>query len=169
MSNKTEKLLAELKSRATKAQAENKTMFERLRKKKPKDLDETVHELHEEVFEEIDCLSCANCCKSISPIITDRDIERLAKHFRMKVNDFIAEYLLRDNDGDYVYKSSPCPFLMPDNYCMVYEQRPKACREYPHTDRRKFHQILKLTLKNTFYCPAVYLVVEGLKEKRQKS
>ncbi len=159
MSNKTEKLLSELKARATKVQSENKTFFERLRKKKPKDLDETVHELHEEVFEEIDCLSCANCCKSISPIITERDIERLAKHFRMKENAFIEEYLFRDEDGDFVYKSSPCPFLMPDNYCMVYEQRPKACREYPHTDRRKFHQILKLTLKNTFVCPAVYLVV----------
>lgn len=30
----------------------------------------------------------------------------------------------------------PCPLLGRDNYCAVYADRPKACREYPHTDRR---------------------------------
>ncbi len=124
-----------------------------------------VSQFHEEIFEEIDCLECANCCKSISPIITQKDIERLAKHLRIRPSDFIDQYVYMDSDGDYVYKETPCPFLMPDNYCMVYEQRPKACREYPHTDRRKFHQILNLTQKNTYYCPAVYEVVERLKKE----
>ena len=154
-----------LKQKAKKADAENKTYFKKLRKKKPKELDDMVSQFHEEIFEEIDCLECANCCKSISPIITQKDIERLAKHLRIRPSDFIDQYVYMDSDGDYVYKETPCPFLMPDNYCMVYEQRPKACREYPHTDRRKFHQILNLTQKNTYYCPAVYEVVERLKKE----
>ena len=154
-----------LKQKAKKADADNKTYFKKLRKKKPKELDELVSQFHEEIFEEIDCLECANCCKSISPIITQKDIERLAKHLKIRPSDFIDQYVYMDSDGDYVYKETPCPFLMPDNYCMVYKQRPKACREYPHTDRRKFHQILNLTQKNTYYCPAVYEVVERLKKE----
>jgi len=157
--------LEQLKLKAQKSEKENKAFFARLKKKKPKDLDDNVSELHDEVFEEIDCLECANCCKSISPVVTAKDIDRLAKHFKMKSSDFIDQYLYMDSDGDYVFQETPCPFLMPDNYCMVYEWRPKACREYPHTDRRKFHQILNITLKNTHYCPTVYEVIERLKKK----
>lgn len=158
--------LEQLKQQAKNKESENKIFFSRLRKKKPKQLDLSTQELHQEVFQEIDCLECANCCKSISPIIINKDIERLAKHMRMKPSEFIDQYLILDKDNDYVYTQTPCPFLMPDNYCMVYESRPRACREYPHTDRKKFYQILSLTLKNTHYCPAVYEVVERLKVKK---
>ncbi len=144
---------------------ENKNFTIRLRKKKPKDLDETVLDFHHKVFEKIDCLSCANCCKSISPIITNRDIDRISKHLKMKRSDLIDQYFEMDEDEDYVFKETPCPFLMPDNYCMIYDVRPKACREYPHTDRRKFYQILNLTYKNSFVCPAVYEVLEMVKTK----
>ncbi|MBI9054127.1 MAG: YkgJ family cysteine cluster protein [Bacteroidales bacterium] len=158
--------LNELKDKALKLAPETKALFAKLKKKKPKNLDTVVHQLHDEVFEEIDCLDCANCCKSISPTLYDKDIERVAKHLRMKSSKFIDEYLYIDNDGDYVFKQTPCPFLLPDNYCMVYESRPKACREYPHTDRKRFYQILDLTLKNTEVCPAVYDVVEKMKERK---
>ncbi len=144
---------------------ENKNFTSRLRKKKPKDLDETVLEFHHQAFEKIDCLTCANCCKSISPIITNRDIDRISKHLKMKRSDLIDQYFEIDEDEDYVFKETPCPFLMPDNYCMIYDVRPKACREYPHTDRRKFHQILNLTYRNSFVCPAVYEVLEMAKAK----
>lgn len=126
-----------------------------LKKKKPKDLDQQFAKAHEEVFEEVDCLTCANCCKTTSPMFFDRDIERLASHFRMKVVDFIETYLFLDSDGIYALKSSPCPFLGGDNYCSVYEARPKACREYPHTNHRKMLGKLNLALKNTEICPAV--------------
>ncbi len=157
-----------LKIKAKNTEAETKTFFAKLKKKKPKQLDDITHALHNEVFEEIDCLECANCCKSISPIIIDKDVERMAKQLRMKPSAFIDQYLNMDNENDYVFKEAPCPFLMPDNYCMVYEQRPRACREYPHTDRKRFFQILNLTLKNTYYCPAVYEVVDRLKLKKDK-
>ncbi|MFA8434519.1 MAG: YkgJ family cysteine cluster protein [Marinifilaceae bacterium] len=160
--------LEKLKQQAKNAENENKTFFARLKKKKPKQLDNITHQLHEEVFEEVDCLDCANCCKSISPIIIDKDIERLARHLKMKPSEFIDQYLHLDKENDYVYKETPCPFLMPDNHCMVYESRPRACREYPHTDRKRFFQILNLTLKNTHYCPAVYEVTERLKMKKDQ-
>jgi len=155
----------ELKIKAQHKQKENKAFLNKLKKKKNIKIDDIVHQLHEEVFEYVDCLECANCCGNISPIIIDKDIERLAKNFRIKPSKFIEEHLYMDHENDYVYKKTPCPFLLDDNYCMVYENRPRACREYPHTDRKRFHQILNLSLKNTFVCPAVYIIVERLKEE----
>lgn len=143
----------------------NKTFLDQLRRRKPKNLDDVVHQLHHEAFDHIDCLECANCCKTTSPIIIDRDIDRISKHLKIKPSQMIEQYLQLDDDGDYVFRETPCPFLMPDNYCMIYEVRPRACREYPHTDRARFHQILKLTWRNTLVCPAVLGIVERLKEE----
>lgn len=133
----------------------NKKLKEKLKNTKPRNLDLTFHHLHEEAFQKIDCLDCANCCKTTSPIFIQTDIDRLAKIFRMKNSQFIDEYLHRDEDGDYVLNASPCPFLGADNKCLVYEDRPKACREYPHTNRKNMLGILDLSLKNTLVCPAV--------------
>lgn len=149
---------------AKKKSAENKKFLLNLKKKDPRKLDDQFHTLHEEVFQEIDCLTCANCCKTTSPIFYQTDIERVAKSLRMKPGDFIEKYLRIDEDKDFVLKSSPCPFLDDDNYCKVYNDRPKACREYPHTDRKKIIQIMDLTHKNTLVCPAVLEIVERLKK-----
>lgn len=143
----------------------NKTYFAKLSKKQVKQLDGVVHELHDEVFDEIDCLECANCCKSLGPRITDRDIEKMAKTLRIKGATVVSQYLRIDEDGDYVFKEMPCPFLAGDNYCLIYENRPKACREYPHTDRKKFYQIRGLALENTSTCPAVYEILKRLREQ----
>jgi len=158
--------LSELQNRALDLQEETRAFFAKLRKKKPKNLDKLMQDLHNEVFEEIDCLDCANCCKSISPTLYDKDVERLAKHFKIKPSQFVDEYLYVDDEGDYVFQKTPCPFLMSDNYCLAYESRPKACREYPHLDRKRFYQILNLTLKNSEVCPAVFDAIELLKEKK---
>src|SRR6056297_112143 len=160
--------IMEIKNRAQDLWQENKIFFARLKKKKPKKLDKTVHELHDEVFQEIDCLDCANCCKSISPTLYDKDIERLSKNLKIKPSQFLEEYLYLDDEGDYVFKQTPCPFLLPDNYCQVYESRPKACREYPHTDRSRFYQLLNLTLKNSLICPAVFELIERLKQRKDE-
>ncbi|MDR0825183.1 MAG: YkgJ family cysteine cluster protein [Prevotella sp.] len=128
-------------------------------------MDTVVHELHEEFSGKIDCLSCANCCRTLGPAIYDKDIERMAKALRIKPSEVVSSYLKIDEDGDYVFKTMPCPFLMPDNYCSIYEARPKACREYPHTDRKNFEQIYKLTVKNVTTCPIAYEVLSGLMKK----
>lgn len=140
----------------------NKELLKKLKKKRPKDLDDQFHVLHQQTFSEIDCLECANCCKTTSPIFQMSDIERLSRALKYKVPDFIGEYLQLDEDNDYVLKSSPCPFLGADNKCIVYENRPKACREYPHTDRKRMYQITSLTFKNTLVCPAVSRIVKQL-------
>lgn len=155
--------LERFRERAKNKSAENKKFLQSLKKKDPRKVDDQFHELHEEVFQEIDCLTCANCCKTTSPIFYQTDIERVAKSLRMKPGDFIEQYLRVDEDKDYVLKSSPCPFLDEDNYCKVYQNRPKACREYPHTNRKKMVQIMELTHKNTLVCPAVLEIVERMK------
>src|SRR5690606_32295299 len=124
-------------------------LLKKFRQQKPKGLDDRFHAQHEAVFREIDCLECANCCKTTSPLFIMADIERLAKVLRMKPQAFIETYLTIDEDGDYVLQSTPCPFLGEDNKCFVYEHRPKACREYPHTNRKRMYQIMDITLKNT--------------------
>jgi transposase InsO family protein len=45
-------------------------------------VDERFHSAHEEAFAEIDCLSCANCCRTTSPLFREADIRRLARHLR---------------------------------------------------------------------------------------
>jgi Fe-S-cluster containining protein len=155
----------ELKLQTAKSIAETNSLVKKLKTKKPKNLDDVVHGLHDEAFSKFNCLDCANCCKTIGPRLIDKDIERLAKHLKMKTADFISQYVLTDEDSDYVFKEHPCPFLLPDNYCMVYENRPKACREYPHTDRKRFYQILTLSHKNCETCPVVFEIFEELKTK----
>lgn len=83
----------------------------------------------------------------------------------MKPHEVVERYLRIDEDKDYVFKEMPCPFLCSDNYCSIYENRPKACREYPHTDRKKFFQIHALTIKNAKTCPAVFKILEQLKKE----
>lgn len=128
-------------------------------------LDDQFHQLHQEAFRKIDCLVCANCCKTTSPIFRDVDIKRLSKRLRMPESKFIDTYLKIDEDRDYVLQSSPCAFLGDDNYCSVYEDRPLACREYPHTDRKNMYQILPLTRKNMEVCPAVSYIMKEISKK----
>jgi len=156
--------LQQFKLQSENKEQENKKFLGRLKAKDSRKVDDVFHRLHEEVFEEINCLSCANCCKTTSPIFYQSDIERVSKSLRIKPGAFIEKYLRIDEDKDYVLKSSPCPFLDGENYCTVYEHRPKACREYPHTDRKKMVQITELTFKNTKVCPAVFEMVERLKK-----
>lgn len=143
-------------------QKEVDDFFKKLKKKKPKDLDARFHELHEEVFQEIDCLQCANCCSTTSPIFRDVDIDRISRKFKLTSLEFEREHLKIDEDGDKVLKSSPCTFLGPDNKCFIYDVRPQACREYPHTDRKRMYQILNLTQKNMEICPAVSRIVQHM-------
>jgi len=124
-----------------------------------------MQELHEDEFSRIDCLDCGNCCRTTGPLITKKDIERISKHLKQKPDDFIQQYLRLDEENDYIFKTMPCPFLGNDNYCFIYDFRPKACREFPHTDRKRFYQILNITMKNIPVCPAVYNIVEDLKKK----
>ena len=136
-----------------------KKVFRKMKQAKPNDLDQKFHKGHEAEFKKMDCLSCANCCKTTSPIFRDADIRRISKHLRIKEGKFISDYLRMDEEQDYVLKSSPCSFLDNDNSCSIYDVRPLACREYPHTDRKNMFQVLEITAENSLICPAVARIV----------
>lgn len=118
--------------------------------------------LHEEAFEKIDCLKCANCCRHYSPRFKTPDIKRISRHLKMKEGQFIETFLRLDDDGDYVAKKTPCPFLGEDNSCKIYEQRPGDCIRFPYTDEDIILKRPQLTLKNSTFCPIVYYVLEKL-------
>ena len=157
--------LQSLSKKVKETQKAHRNFFIKLRKKTPKNLDAIMEKLHDDEFKKSDCLQCSNCCKTTSPIFTNKDIERISKSFRIKTRQFIDNYLNVDEDQDYVLKSSPCTFLADDNTCTIYDVRPKACKEYPHTNRKRFEKISELTLKNVSICPATFNIVEALRAK----
>ena len=119
-------------------------------------------DLHEEIVSKVDCLQCANCCKNYSPRFKTPDIKRISRFLKMKEGVFIDSYLRLDEDGDYVVKSTPCPFLAPDNHCSIYEQRPSDCARFPYTDEDVVLKRINLTIKNSSFCPIVYGVLDRL-------
>ena len=125
-------------------------------------------DLHEEAFSKVDCLQCGACCKNYSPRFKTPDIKRISKHLNMKESAFIDTYLRLDEEGDYVVKSTPCPFLGADNYCSIYEERPSDCVRFPYTDEDVLLKRPNLTLKNASFCPAVYYVMERLLQQTNK-
>lgn len=142
-------------------------LFAKLRKRRSAQDDALINEVHDLVFSNINCLECANCCKTHSPIILQKDIERISKHLNIKQNEFVSKYLLFDEDGDWVFHTVPCTFLQTDNKCSIYEVRPKACQEYPHTNRKKIYQIAELTLVNAEICPAVLPILNSISKQIQ--
>lgn len=121
-----------------------------------------AQEVHDAVFEEIDCLSCANCCKSIPPIVSQRDAKRIAKRLQISKTEFLDKYTTTDEDGDMVINASPCPFLESDNKCRIYEDRPAACKAYPHSGDFDFYKNLSLHKRNMKYCPGLMEIVKRM-------
>ena len=140
-------------------QKQYKNFLQRADKKKVLKL---LPSAHEEAFSKVDCLQCANCCKNYSPRFKAPDIRRISKHLRMKEGAFIEQYLLMDEEGDYVVKKTPCPFLGSDNHCGIYEVRPSDCQRFPYTDEDVLIKRPRVTQKNSTFCPIVYYVLEKL-------
>ena len=124
-----------------------------------------LDDLTEQAYEAVDCLSCAACCKNYSPRFKTTDVKRISKHLKLKESIFIDTYLKVDDEGDFVVKSSPCPFLGADNYCSIYEVRPSDCSRFPYTDEDVIVKRQELTLKNASFCPITYFVLENLRKK----
>ncbi len=160
--------LNSLKQKALLNKKENKRFFEKLKKENNRQLDEKFQTLHNEVFSVTKCLDCANCCKTTGPLFTVKDIEQIAKYLNLKPGNFVQKYLHKDEDDDMILNTLPCSFLQPDNTCSIYDVRPKACREYPHTDRKNMKEILNITYLNISICPAVFDIIEKLKKQLEK-
>lgn len=163
LNNKNDKssLPANWEKKSAEHQKEYKRFLQKVDKNK---VLEQLPGLHEEAFEKIDCLQCANCCKHYSPRFKTPDIKRISKHLKLRESEFIEKYLVVDEDGDFVANAKPCPFLGADNHCSIYEQRPSDCRRFPYTDEDVFIKRTQLTLKNSTFCPITYYALEKLLE-----
>ena len=146
-----------------KKSAERQKLYKQfLQRAKKNEVLKRLPDLHGEAVSKIDCLQCANCCKNYSPRFKTPDVKRISRHLGMRESEFIDTYLRVDEDGDFVVKSSPCPFLGADNYCSIYEERPSDCRRFPYTDEDVLLKRPALTLKNSTFCPITYYVLEKL-------
>lgn len=150
---------------AGKHRKEIRKFIEKLKALKPSDLDSVCQDLDEKAFQQIDCMKCGNCCKTTGPLLRDKDIDHLAAEKGIKPGKFTETFLRIDEDGDYVFKALPCPFLGAENVCSVYSSRPNACRDFPHTGQRKMINKIHLMVPNSNICPAVSVVIKGLMER----
>ncbi|MBT29802.1 MAG: zinc/iron-chelating domain-containing protein [Thalassobius sp.] len=164
MKETSEQWYKEWQAKKSSVKKQNKKFINKLAQHKGKRLDVFADEIDERTFKKVDCLQCANCCSSIPPIVNNTDVNRIAKHLGMKPQEFEDTYLMIDEDQDKVMKTTPCTFLQEDNMCSIYEVRPKACREYPHTGSQEFSNNLHLHAPNAFYCPAVFHILEEMKK-----
>jgi len=129
------------------------------------ELDSIVHELYEWISSEIDCTTCANCCKKIRPVLDQKDIRRFAKGLKIPTPGFKERYLTPDEKPNgFVFQQTPCPFLK-NNLCSHYDFRPDVCRSFPHLHKKEFVFRLWNVVKNCSVCPIVFNVYEHLKDK----
>ncbi len=126
-------------------------------------LDKMSSSIEKEVWKEVDCLSCGNCCKTMSPTFTKTDIKRIAAHFSQTPEDFTKKWLRKDRAGDILNKTEPCQFLnLKDNKCSIYEIRPADCAGFPHLGKKKMVDYMHVHKQNIEYCPATYKMVEKM-------
>jgi Fe-S-cluster containining protein len=138
-----------------------KRFLTKLEKDTPKGLDKLTVILEKEVWKEVDCLSCANCCKTMTPTFTKTDLKRISAHFGQTPDEFRKQWLHKDG-GDLVNKKQPCQFLnLKDNKCSIYAIRPVDCSGFPHLTK-KFKDFVHIHKQNIEYCPATYKLVEKM-------
>ncbi len=137
----------------------------RLQKKAPKGVDAIARKLNDEVWQEVECLSCANCCKTMTPTFTKTDIKRISAHLKMTPKAFYDKWLTKEEDSnDIINKSTPCQFLNKDNKCSIYEVRPRDCSGFPHFSKKDVLDYTHVYTENIHRCPATLLWVEKMEK-----
>lgn len=126
-------------------------------------LDSHAEQIDTEVWQETDCLACANCCRTMSPVFTNQDIKRIATHFRMAVAAFKEKWLYKTRDDEWMNRTQPCPFLnLNTNRCSIYAIRPADCASFPHLTKKRMVDYMHVHKQNIAYCPATFKLVEKL-------
>jgi uncharacterized protein len=135
----------------------------RTEKNPPLNIDKLTPVVEAEVWQEVDCTSCANCCKVMTPTFTDKDLKRISAHFNETVDVFKKKWLKKERNGDWVNRIQPCQFLdMKTNLCGIYEVRPADCSGFPHLSKRKWEEYAHVHKQNIDYCPATFKMVEKI-------
>lgn len=130
----------------------------------PHDMPVIVAKADAEVWQEINCTECANCCKTMTPTFTPADVKRIAAHTGMTTKEFKAKWLKKEEEtGDWVNTTQPCQFLV-NNMCSIYEVRPADCAEFPHHNKQPFDLYNDTFRNNLIHCPATLTLVDKLKK-----
>ena len=155
--------LRSFKQRVRHSKGSFRRFLTRLENHQPKGLKELTTRLEKEVWREVDCLSCANCCKTMTPTYTLKDVKRISAHLGMKTEDFKKQWLRKERGtSDWLNKSTPCQFLdMKTNQCGIYEVRPADCAGFPHLPK-KMKDYGHVHKQNIECCPATYKMVEKM-------
>lgn len=157
--------LKQFKRKAARTQEELTGFLNKLDTTVPRGLGRIVAEEDAEVWKQTDCTTCANCCKTMTPVFTKADIRRIATHLRMSPKAFSEKWLIREEDtGSIVNKEQPCQFLV-DDKCSIYEVRPRDCAEFPHHYKRPFDLYNDTFIQNITRCPATFNLIERLKKR----
>jgi hypothetical protein len=61
----------------------NFSFLRTLKNRSERVVDRAARRLHREAFSIIDCTQCANCCKTVSPTFTDKEVATVAQHLGM--------------------------------------------------------------------------------------
>lgn len=131
-------------------------------------LNSVVSETTAEVWAQIDCQSCANCCRTLHPLFSRAEAERVATYLGLSLEELRTRYLTDNAEaGKYTTQYLPCPFL-DGNLCGIYPVRPAVCANYPHL-HRNFRSRLLQVIDNAGLCPIVFNVLERLKRRLHES
>lgn len=146
-----------------------KRFLSKLEKDRPRGLHEMTIEADKEAWAKTDCLDCANCCKTMSPTYTRKDVKRISAHLGMTEKAFREKWLYKDRTGDWMNVKQPCQFLdLKTNMCDIYAVRPRDCAGFPHHTKKKMVEYMHMYKQNIEYCPATYRLVEAIMEKVKK-
>lgn len=132
--------------------------------------DRILRRIAQGIENEIDCTQCANCCKTSTTHLSERDIERLSRHLRVNHEHFVADYTMPDpEEGGLNLKFTEgqgCVFL-DGNLCSVYEARPDICQRYPHMVRGNGSIASRMwsMVDRASICPIVYNCLEAFKKE----
>lgn len=160
-------LLRSFRAKVRRHKTSFKRFLTRLEKKPTRGLQQLIVQKEKEVWAQVDCMSCANCCKTMTPTYTPADLKRIAKHFEMTVDEVKKKWLKQERGGDrdWVNRSTPCQFLNTStNKCSIYAIRPLDCSDFPHHPK-KFVEFAHIHKQNLDSCPATFLLVEKLKQQ----
>lgn len=160
--------IKKFKARASRKKAELTGFLDKLDEIVPEDMPALVAEADAKVWTEVDCTTCANCCKTMTPMYRKSDVKRIAQHLRMKPADFVVKYLKKDEESElYMNAILPCQFLV-DDKCSIYAVRPADCAEFPHHNKKPFDLYNDTFKNNLVHCPATLMLVENLKKRIEK-
>lgn len=138
----------------------------KLEKDPPKLLDTYAEEIDKEVWQEVDCLACSNCCRAMTPTFTTQDQKRISTHLKMSVAAFREKWLYKNKEGEWMNRTQPCQFLdKKTNMCNIYAIRPVDCAEFPHLTKKKMVEYIHVHKQNVQYCPATFSMVEKMMER----